>query len=580
MANVVAFDTETKGLDWFDPEQQAFIATWADDKGSYLAHGDVDTELSKFLNALRKADIIVAHNFAFDYHQVRATWDFDILTETPAGRSGEIYDTDLMSRILLPDNQRAGRGGHGLKNLASTYITADADEAEETIKKLAQQSKIKLKSVGGYYETWRAYPEELERYAIKDAEYTLALYYMFDEMMGQDDRAYNVFQLEKQTVPILVTAEHEGVALNGEVVSKLKKEFTTKRNELEDYLTTELGDEALVGRGSEDALVEALQNIGVPLHRRTPTGAISTNQFALQEFENDFPQLRALSDWRTASKFLTTYIDPMLDRDAVHCSYRQIGAWTGRMSCTRPNMQNIPKRAGKEVREMFVPREGHVFVVSDYESIEIRLLAHYLNEDGFKELIESGHDPHAWMASKIYGGVMEDYLKGTDGEAQRNVAKNTLFAIVYGAGARRVADMNNIGRDEAKALISSIKSSLPGYRKLNNRVQKKVRTVGYVNTLWGRKNTVPKDKAYVGLNALIQGSAADIMKAGLVNIEEQLGDDGTVLLVVHDEAVVECRAEIAESVKERVEDAMISAYDLSPKLAVEASIVETSYADA
>ena len=593
---VVAFDTETRGLDWFDPNQQAFIATWSvlEDDGKITDHIAFHDDYASmtptkgepvqaFLDALQDADVIVAHNFSFDYNQVKATWGFDIIEDTTAGRNGQLVDTDLMSRVLLPDNQRDGRGGHGLKNLAVQFLDPSAANAEDDIKKMAKQSKIKLKETGGYFETWRAYPEVMEKYAKLDSNYTLRLYNKFKQMEASNPQAAKVIALEHACLPVLVRAEHTGVALDPEKVKELHEEYESIRDRTYTELVTELGDEALGGNGSEAALLEALQMIGVPLYRRTPTGNLATNAYALQEFEDDFPQIRALQDWRTANKFLSTYINPMMGRETVHCNFRQIGAWTGRMSCARPNMQNIPARAGTEVREMFVPREGCSFVVADYDSIEIRILAHYLNDDGFKELIAAGHDPHAWMASMIWGGEMDDYLKGTPGEKKRAIAKNTLFAITYGAGAKRVSDMNKMDIAEAKALVATIKSSLPNFKRLTGRVQKKIKSVGYVNTLFGRVNTVPRDKAYVGLNALVQGSAADVMKQGVVNVGKvaaEFGPETQLLLVVHDEAVVECLTDDAEEVREAVEHAMISAYDLTPELKVTSTIVHNSYAEA
>lgn len=591
----VAFDTETRGLDWFDSEQQAFIATWstAEDDGpitDHIAFHDAYASMTptkgepiqNFLDALQEADVIIAHNFSFDFNQVKATWGFDILKDTTAGRNGQLVDTDLMSRVLLPDNQRDGRGGHGLKNLAVQFIDSRAAEAEDDIKKMAKQSKIKLKETGGYFETWRAYPEIMEKYAKLDAQYTLVLYRKFKQMEAQNPQAAKVIALEHACMPVLIRAENTGVALDPAKVDALDTHYTVLRNQRRQDLESELGQEALGGAGSEGALLEALQMQGVPLYRKTPTGQLATNAYALQEFEDDHPVIAMLQEYRNANKFLSTYIGPMVGRDTVHCNFRQIGAWTGRMSCARPNMQNIPVRAGSEVREMFVPREGCVFVVADYDSIEMRILAHYLNDPGFQTMISDGHDPHAWMASMIWGGEPDDYAKGTPGEKQRSIAKNTLFAITYGAGARRVSDMNKMDMAEAKALVATIKSSLPNYKRLMGRVQKKIKTVGYVNTLFGRVNTVPRDKAYVGLNALIQGSAADVMKKGVIEIDKAIADvpDAQLLLVVHDEAVVECRAEDAKMVQDYVEFAMVNAIDINPELAVTSTVAENSYAEA
>lgn len=574
MSRRLSFDTETKGFDWWDKEQQAFLATWADEQHEEVADLGDNARVLHFAADLAQADEIVAHNLSFDVHQTRATLGFDIL------EMGKVlHDTDILSRVVLPPG---GMGAHKLKNLATVHLGVDGKDAENAIVELAAQMGMKLKDseeIGSYYDVWQAYPEEMERYALLDARYT---YDLFDVLWSKaDDAARKVYALEQEVMPVLIRAEAKGVALDQEPVLRLRDQYTEQRTRTHEFLAEELGEAALGGKGSDAALLDALVDHGIPLHRLTPTGQLATNHFALQEFEDDFPLIGQLFEWRQANKFLTTYIEPMVGRDVVHPNFMQCGAWTGRMSCRRPNMQNIPKRAGKEVREMFVPRPSYAFVVCDYDSIEVRLLAWYLGDEGFRALIDSGHDPHAWMAANIHGGEPSEYAKDGPNDDVRSSAKNTLFAITYGAGAPRVSDMNKITKEQAKGLISKIKSSLPGYYRLNKRIREKIEDCGYVNTLWGRTQYVNKDKSYVGLNALIQGSAADIMKQGLVNVDAAVRPLGGIpLLVVHDEVVVEVPIENAEECLIATEAALVSAYDLSPRLAVTGSIVTTNYADA
>lgn len=266
-------------------------------------------------------------------------------------------------------------------------------------------------------------------------------------------------------------------------------------------------------------------------------------------------------------------------------------------------MQNLPSRAGTEIREVFVPRPGHAFVVADYESIEVRLLAYYLNDEEFSAKIDAGWDAHAWMAAQIWGGTEEDYAKGSPGADRRALAKNMLFAITYGAGGGRLADMllaagessmptQHVQRKgppwcscEACQMAFKIKGALPGYWDLagrrDSRVRTKVQMDGYVTTLMGRKQVVDPHKSYVGLNALIQGSAADVMKQGLVNVAEAVDPYyATPLLVVHDEVVVECPLEFVEFVQRATENAMIRAADITPSLSVSSCIVYDNYASA
>jgi DNA polymerase I-like protein with 3'-5' exonuclease and polymerase domains len=568
---IVAFDTETRGLDWFDQDQRAFLASWATEDESHVVNLANDAEVTAFHQKLDQADVLVCHNASFDIHMLRETTGYDCL-QTRA----EIHDTDLLSRIVMPTGQRPGeRGGHGLKNLAKLLLNEDADAEEQVVKELMQSIGTSPTTQGAYYEVWRAYPAELEAYAIKDARYTYDLYTKLTAML--DPKTREVYELERKVLPVLITAEAKGVAVAPATVDSLRDLYEQKRAEAKDHVIRGgIPEAALHGKGSQDELTEALQELGIPLHRKTASGKLKTDQFALNEFVEDYPVIEAFQEWRTSDKFLSTYIDPMARRSVVHPSFRQIGAWTGRMSCSRPNMQNIPKRAGKEVRAMFVPRTECAFVVADYKSIEIRLLAYYLNDPAYTELIESGHDPHAWMAANIHGGEPADW----EGTPERDVAKNTLFAIIYGAGAPRVADMNGITKQEARSLITKIKMSLPRYKKLSDRVRRKVETTGFVTTLGGRKNYVAKDKAYVGMNALIQGSAADVMKQGLVNVDTVLQNfDATPLLVVHDEVVIECPINRAENVRAATEDAMRTAASISPRLEVETVITTTNYSE-
>lgn len=573
----LGFDTETRGLDWFDEDQRAFLVSWADDTGSYVGRTDDPVDRMRFISAVNRADRLVAHNLSFDVHHVRESMGIDVLAKP-------CVDTDLLARVVLPERRFAGdeAGGYKLKNLAKTYLRKDAKQAEDRIEELAGSIGIKLKSNGGYYDTWRAYPEELERYALLDAEYARDLLPILEGKL--DERSTRCWDLERIVAPILIRAEQQGIRVDQSVVQRLKSEYEPLAASAYEAVTKELGDDALEGSNS---LREALLMHGVPLHRKTPTGELATNKFALQEFEDQFPVLKALGDWRRYEKFLSTYIQPMVGRETVHTSFWQCGAWTGRMSCSRPNLQNIPSRAGSEVRQVFVPREDHVLIACDYDSIEVRLLAHYLNDAGYRNIIEQGLDPHAWLASQIYGGEPADYEKGTPGEKQRSQSKNVLFAVIYGAGARRVSDMLACSYGEARMLVDTIKSALPRYhllagtRKPKGRIPRKVERDGYLHTLFGRKQIVNREKAYVGLNSLIQGSAADIFKAGVIAVDELVKPLGaTPILYVHDECVVECPTVHAEECLSLMEQGMCSAYDLSPSLKVTGVICRESYADA
>jgi len=599
----LAFDTETRGLDWFDKDHRAFLVSWADETcpEGKVAQIDDPEGVAAFREAVDRADRLVAHNLAFDVHHVREALGLDLLT---LGKP--VVDTDHLARVVVPERGAGAKKddedatvGFKLKNLGTTYVRKDAGEAEQVIIQLSKSVDIKLRSTGGYYDTFRAFREQMEEYARIDSELAFKLLPILEAKLTPSNS--KCWELERAATPTIIQAEQRGVALDQEKVVPLVVDYTARREVAHDAVVKVLGDGVLGAvddpddKDSAAGLRDALLRLGVPLHRTTPKGdTLATNQFALQEFAGDFPVITDIFEYRTASKFLSTYLQPMVGRETVHPSFWQIGAWTGRMSCSRPNMQNIPVRAGSEVREMFVPRPGYSFVVCDFDSIELRLLAYYLANDRFKALIEGGADVFAMLAAEVYGpsGPLatqgygpdpDSYRKGTEGEKLRSNAKNTTYAITYGAGAPRVADMLGISKDEAKKVNNMVKSWLPGYWDLagpRGRIRKKVANSGYVTTIMGRKQPVKREKAYVGLNALIQGSAADIMKLAIAEVDRAVSTLGAhPVLFVHDEIVVECPTEYATECLDVVEAAMEASYDLSPALAVSGSIAHNSYAE-
>jgi DNA polymerase-1 len=604
---IVAFDTETKGFNWW-ADQTAFIATTHDSKGvSQVFDLSDDQQIDRFVAQLSRADCIVAHNLSFDTHQVFATTGFDLLE-----LDAELRDTDLMARVAWPESTYGEHGGFGLKNLAKVYIDPEADMEEGALKEAGKSIGYRtLNKTGAYYDVWRAHPSVVEAYAMKDAEYTLGLHDLLERELDAPDaigqRAIN--ELERKVAPVLIRAERRGTMLDQKVVAKLKKDYKRQEREVYNSLSKRWGDKPLGGEGSHDALLEALLGEGIPLHRTTDTGGLSTSQFALQEFERDYPVVSEYLNYRRIEKFLSTYIEPMEGVDVVHPSIRQIGAWTGRMSCMRPNMQNIPVRAGSEVRECFVARPGYKLIVADFEQIEARVVAYYLGTEGqaWRDLINSGEDVHAHMATDLANRgvapwieaervvtqpgqpfVPEDFNKhGVNGKL-RSHARHTLFAILYGAGGCRICDQLNlptgppltegdwvvqrgykdVGQPSCKQgqeIAKAVKSSIPGYAKFAQRVRRKVEGHGYVTTMLGRKQAISRDKGYVGIAALAQGTAADVMKEAILAADAVLPSfDAHILMIVHDEILAEAPEDRADEALAALQAAMEGAVTCDP----------------
>jgi len=324
MMRLLAVDTETRGLDWFDPDQnRAFMATWSEDEGDYFATEDDPASIKDFRAALDAADTLVFHNAKFDLHQIRETWGWDLVEE-----GYTIHDTDPLSRVLFPRGAgEEAAASHKLKALAKFHLGIDND-SEKQIEELAKSIGLRtLKAPQAYYKVWRAYPEAMEEYALNDTRITYDLFiYLMSKL---DGRNIDVYELERKVLPILYRAEKRGMALDRPRVTKLLKQYTAEQKRLHEQLVAVLGVEALDG---DKAMLSAILALGVPLYRKSKkTGVLETGKFAIQEFENEFPILKTLARYRTVNLFIRTFLGPMEKRAVIHPSIHQLGAWTSRI---------------------------------------------------------------------------------------------------------------------------------------------------------------------------------------------------------------------------------------------------------
>jgi DNA polymerase-1 len=561
----LAVDTETTGLNWADGDYP-FIATASDFDRDYLfqlAHhpddkldtDECDAHLDALRVALRGADALIFHNAPFDIHMLVS---YGVL-ELEELLAKKIWDTSILSRLVVDT------WDHRLKSLGVKLIDSEAGESENVIKDLMVTMGITRKrdqkdvGAGAYYEVWRAHREQMETYALADTRLTYDLYHVLYAMAT--DSQLRCWEIEQSVQPALIRMESRGVKVDVPRVSAISDRL--EASELTHLETLARLNGEPFEPGSNSQLLAFLEKQGVVLSVKTPDGHISTAQWALEKHEN-IPAVRAILDYRTTNKVLTTYARPLLDRDIVHASFYQCGARTGRMSCARPNLQNIParKEEGAQMRGVFVPRPGMVFIDADYSSIELRLLAYYSNSDPLWEVINTG-DPFLWLGAQVYGTEEQDKWP-----VSRQSLKNGFYALTYGAGGPRLAQTIGGGMTsaEGRELASRMRRALGApYSQLLSRLKTKVQSSGYVTTLAGRTQWVSRDKSYVALNALIQGSAADIMKVGLEQAEINLRlYDGYPLLVVHDEVLAEVPKDHAGEALAAMQLALESAADLAP----------------
>lgn len=528
----LAIDTETDGLNWYDGKRP-FIATVSDYDRDFLFKMDDPVQVAALRDAILKADEWIFHNAAFDIHHLVTVGVVSM--DEVFSDSRIVHDTDLLARCVLG----ADNGPFGLKHLATELVDPAAATAEDAVLELMVSMGLikkvdqKKKPDGAYYKVWLSYPDPLELYALMDTRYTYDLFHILMDRATEQD--LQVYDLERRAMPVVIKMEHRGVRLDQPVVERLSTEYTAEVATQQAFLAN-AADNPDFNPDSNQQIADLLLSKGVPLTATTDTGDLRVDKWALERFKGH-PVVDMVLAERTNSKFLSTYIGPMVGRDTVHANVWQIGARTGRMSYSNPNLQNLPVRGGSELRSMFVPREGHAFVVCDYSSIELRLLAYYMNDERLWGIIQDG-DPFLWLGEQIYGTPDQDKWP-----VKRGPLKNGFYALTYGAGGPKLAQTIGGGMtdDEGRALAKNIKGTLgKPYYALNRRIKQQVRNAGYVRTLEKRTQYCEPGKDYLALNKLIQGSAADIMKRGLIYVAEALVPiGGYPLLVVHDEVLAE-----------------------------------------
>jgi len=324
-------------------------------------------------------------------------------------------------------------------------------------------------------------------------------------------------------------------------------------------------------------------HLGLPVLKKTPKGAPSTDASVLQKLADEHPVVEHLLQYRSLEKLRSTYVDgllPLIGADGrIHCFFNQTGAATGRLSSARPNMQNIPIRTeeGRAIRRAFVAAEGHVFVVSDYSQIELRILAHLSGDPGLLETFRSGGDIHTATASRIFG--MDPDAVNPD---LRRRAKTINFGLLYGMEAYGLAQRLQISTEEAQEHMDAYFAQFPEVRAFMDGIVDRARDDGYTTTLLGRRRYLPELASGIvrvrqsgermALNAPIQGAAADIIKQAMIELDQRLTSEGmatAMLLQVHDELVFEAPVDEVERAEALVREVMEGVFALEVPLLVD-----------
>lgn len=613
--NMIYFDTETTGLNPWAKGFRVFSCQWGTEDGA-LHWCDEDTGFAGFLGAIRDTSELCAANASYDIHALRESGIVDLL-ET----GHVVHDVLTLARVALP-----GRFAYGLKELGRDLLGADATKEQDALKAAAKEHGIPwTKENKDFYSLWRAEPSLMEEYGLQDITLTRQLWHKIWNKASPQAR--EVYRLETQVATILREAEKHGVLVDKGSLTDLEVRLEHERDELRGKLVHHGLSDAALGDGvkpaSSKALLADLLGAGIPLHqltamsnkivtrkdpatgrnvavrdadgnaRRRPA-VLAVSKDALAEFADSNPVVGDLLAWRNRCKTLSTYVNALKLADPeIHPSFKQTEARTSRMSCAHPNLQNLPSTKG--VREVLVPHPGNSFVVCDYDSIEVRVLAYYADNQELIDALETGLDLYSMNAAAVHGVPYETVIKGGASEHLRKMSKIAVLSLMYGSGAAKLGRTLNIPLEEAKALKQATLAAIPGYYPLAARIQAAVLSRGrqpYVETLTGRRLAIPRiakldaegnkideDTAtHVALNSVIQGSAAELMKLGMIAAAPRARELGyRVVMVVHDELVLEGPTSCAEEALAATIEAMEGCFPLKPRPKVSGSHSNDSY---
>ena len=567
-AKLFALDTETDNLDYMAANLVGISFALENGEAAYLPLQldylgapktlEKTTALSLLKPVLENPSIQkVGQNFKYD---------LTIFARNGIDVQGVAFDTMLESYVLN------STGRHNMDDLAKRYLGHQTISFEEIAGKVKNQL------------TFNQIPlEQAAEYAAEDADVTMKLQQVLWEKLSKEPSLEKLFkEMELPLLGVLSRMERRGVLIDSDALFLQSNEITNRLSELEEQAY------ALAGQPFNLASTKQLQEIlfdklGLPVIQKTPKGAPSTNEEVLEElaFSHELPKV--LVEHRGLSKLKSTYTDklpqmvnPQTGR--VHTSYHQAVTATGRLSSSDPNLQNIPIRneEGRRIRQAFIAREGFTVVAADYSQIELRIMAHLSQDQGLINAFTQGKDIHRSTAAEIFGVALDEVTS-----EQRRNAKAINFGLIYGMSAFGLSRQLGIGRADAQSYMDLYFKRYPGVQTFMHDIREKAKAQGYVETLFGRRLYLPdinssngmrrKAAERVAINAPMQGTAADIIKRAMIQLDQKLQNDPDIAMImqVHDELVFEVRSEKVAFYSELIKTQMESAADLVVPLIVE-----------
>ena len=570
--SVFAIDTETSSLDTMTADLIGISLACNEGEGCYIpiSHSYEGMPKQAPLNMINKTlglaitknqKKLVGQNLKFDLPMLNR---HGIRVEEFLG------DTMLMSYVLNSTGTR-----HGLDRMAQHYLNYEPMKYEEVVGSASKQINFAQVEI-----------QAATFYAAEDADITLRLFNHLNKKLEDQPKLINLLQsIEYPMLESLIKVETNGAKIDEKMLSKYSDELAIKIEELSKASFEMAGEE--FNMDSPKQLVEILYNkLDLPVLKKTPKGQPSTNEGTLQRLAEQFDLPKIIIEYRGLAKLKSTYTDSLINiqhpiTKRIHTSYQQAVTSTGRLSSTEPNLQNIPIKTaeGRKIREAFIPEKGNVLISADYSQIELRIMAHLSGDKNLTYAFNNNIDVHSSTASEVFNIPLEDVTA-----EHRRSAKAINFGLIYGMSAFGLTRQLGIPRHEAQAYLDTYFERYTGVKEYMDSTKELAKKNLYVETILGRKLHVASINDSNGLrrqaaeraaiNAPLQGSAADIIKKAMVDVDKWIGDDNPnikLIMQVHDELIFEANKDFANDAIGHIVKLMESTIELNIPLIVDAN---------
>ena len=567
-----AIDTETSSLDTMTADLIGISLACDEGEGCYIpinhSYEGMPTQLSidliqKILGSVisKNQKKLVGQNLKFD---------LPMLNRHGINITDFLGDTMLMSYVLNSTGTR-----HGLDRMAQHYLNYEPMKYEEVVGSASKQ--INFAQVEISIATF---------YAAEDADITLRLFNHLNKMLADQPKLLNLLKdIEYPMLNSLIRVERNGAKIDAKMLSEYSDVLSIKIEELSKTAYEVAGEE--FNMDSPKQLVEILYNkLDLPVLKKTPKGQPSTNEDTLQRLAEEFELPKTIIEYRGLAKLKSTYTDSLIKiqhpiTKRIHTSYQQAVTSTGRLSSTEPNLQNIPIKTpeGRKIREAFIAEKGNVLISADYSQIELRIMAHLSGDKNLTHAFKNNIDVHSATASEIFNVPLENVTPD-----HRRSAKAINFGLIYGMSAFGLTRQLGIPRNEAQAYLDTYFERYTGVKDYMDSTKELAKKNLFVETIFGRKLHVAtindpnglrrKAAERAAINAPLQGSAADIIKKAMIDVDQWIGvnnPDIKMIMQVHDELIFEVKKEFAVDALNEIVNLMECSVKLKIPLIVDAN---------